>query len=88
MNRFVVFWDSENDPELVARHYAIEAETHAVAIKKQISTKLVDINSSDPDKHFWDPPNTIECVTVNEITKKDTSLNPEDSRIDEMVDNL
>lgn len=88
MKRFLVFWDSQNDPGLVAQHYAKEAKDHAAATSKSISTKLVDTNSSDPDKQFWDAPSTIECVTVDTTTKKDTALDPDDPTIDGMVDNL
>ena len=88
VKRFLVFWDSGNDAELVARHYKTEAENHARAIHKQIVSKLVDTNSSDPDKQFWDAPSTIECVTVDGTAKKDTAQDPQDTQIDQMVDNL
>jgi hypothetical protein len=88
MKRFLVFWDSANDQEDVAQGYADEALVHAKQTKKAIGTKLVDINNTDLDKKYWDSPSTIECVTVDGTTKKDTAFNPDDSEIDGMVDNL
>jgi hypothetical protein len=88
VKRFLVFWDSGNDLENVAQGYADEALVHAKKIDKQIQTKLVDVSKSDPDKQFWDAPDTIECVTVDGTAKKDTALNPTDDQIDVMVDNL
>jgi hypothetical protein len=85
---FLVFWDSENDQKNLAQGYADEAEVHAKQIGKPIRTKLVDTKSNDPDKQYWDPPNTIECVTVDGTTKKDSVLDPQDSEIDQMVDDL
>jgi len=88
MKRFIVFWDSENDQEDVAQGYCDEAMLHAKKIGKALQTKLVDVDKSDPDKSFWDSPDTIECVTTDDGTKKETALNPEDDKIDEMVDNI
>ena len=88
LKRFLVFWDSNNDLEDVGQGYADEAYVHAKKIKKRIETKLVDALTKDPDKQFWNAPDTIECVTVDGTTKKDTALNPADDEIDAMVDNL
>ncbi len=88
MKRFLVFWDSENDEEDVADGYADQARIHAKSIEKDIAAKVVDTRSSDSDKSFWDSPDTTECVTVDGSTKKDTALNPSDSRINDMVDSL
>ena len=88
MKRFLVFWDSENDQEDVAQGYADEALVHAKSIKKQIQPKLIDINGGDSDKQYWDSPSTVECVTVDGTTKKDTALDPNDSEIDGLVDSL
>ena len=88
MKRFLIFWDSGNDQELVAQSYAAEARAHAKQINKPIQTKVVDVSKSDPDKQYWDQPDTIECVTVDDTTKKETALRPQNSDIDLMVDNL
>ena len=88
MKRFLVFWDSGNDQQDVADGYADQAKLHAKSINKTIRTKVIDTQSSDSDKSFWDSPNTIECVTVDDTTKKDTALTPSDGKINEMVDDL
>lgn len=88
MKRFLVFWDSNNDQEDVADGFADQAKLHANSVNKTIRTKVIDTRSKDPDKSFWDSPDTIECVTVDDSTKKSTALNPSDSRINEMVDDL
>jgi hypothetical protein len=88
MKRFLVFWNSGFDQEDVAQGYADEAALHAKKSNKQIAAKLVDVTGKDPDKQFWDSPDTIECVSIDGATKKDTVLNPPDDVIDQMVDNL
>jgi hypothetical protein len=61
---------------------------HAKKISKPLQQKLIDVSKNDPDKKFWDSPDTIECVTIDDTTKKDSALDPSDSQIDQMVDNL
>ena len=89
MKHFLAFYNSQFDPSMQAQTYADEAEAHARAIGCQISSKIVDVLGQDPDKQYWDSPNTIECVMVDGTTKKETVLNPSAlTDIDSMIDRL
>jgi hypothetical protein len=86
LKRFLVFYRAGFDPEIQARAYADQASARATAGGHQLRSKIVDVSGNDPDKQFWDSPGTIECVTVDDATKRDTSTNPRDSEIGQMVD--
>jgi hypothetical protein len=89
MKMFFAFYDSHFDAEIQAQTYADEALVHAGAIKKQITSRIVDTRSSSPLKTYWNSPTTIECVTVDGDTKKESLLNATELQdIDQMVDRL
>lgn len=89
MKKFFAFYSSQFDPELQAQTYADEAAVHASRIGKTVATQIVDVLSGSPHKKFWAPPGTIECVTVDDGTKKESRLNPTSlSDIDGMIDRL
>ena len=89
MKQFFAFYNSGFDPELQAQTFADEATVHGTAVGKPIVSKIVDVTGNDPDKSFWNPPNTIECVTVDAGTKRESRLNPSAlPDIDGMIDRL
>jgi hypothetical protein len=89
MKQFFAFYNSNFDAELQAQTYADEAFVHAKAIGTGISSRIVDVLGNDSSKKFWNAPNTIECVTVDNDTKKDSMLNPSAlPDIDGMIDRL
>jgi hypothetical protein len=89
MKVFFAFYNSGMDLESQAQAYADEALVHAASIKKQVTTQIVDVLTGSPAKKYWDSPDTIECVTVDADTKKESMLNPSSlADIDAMIDRL
>ena len=89
MKQFIAFYNSSFDPELQAQTYADEASVHAREIGCRMSSRIVDVLGSSPAKKHWNPPGTIECVTVDNDTKMESILNPSTlADIDGMVDRL
>jgi hypothetical protein len=89
MKQFLALYDSEFDSQAQAQTYADEASAHAKKRGLDLASGVVDTRSESADKKYWTPPNTIECVTVNNNTKVESTLNPSAlSDIDAMVDRL
>jgi hypothetical protein len=88
MKQFFAYYKLGFDPERQAQTYADEALVHAGSIGKQISSQIVDVLGTSPAKQYWDPQDTIECVTVDGGTKKESMLNPGLADIDGMIDRL
>jgi hypothetical protein len=89
MKQFIAFYNSDFDATVQAQMYADEASVHAKAIGKQLASTILDVTGNELSKKFWDQSNTIECVTIDGDTKRETNLNPGTlSDIDGMIDRL
>ncbi len=89
MKQFFAFFNSGFDAQLQAQAYADEASARGAAIGKAVASAIVDVLGNSPAKQFWDPPNTIECVTVDNNTKQEARLNPPAlADVDGMIDRL
>lgn len=88
MNYFLIFHSSSNTPQRDVRRtrrVATEAKQHR---GKNVRIRSVDIDSSNPQKRFKQTNRIIECTTVVNGTAFDSSVNPSDRRIDEMIGDL
>jgi hypothetical protein len=89
VKQFLVFYNSSFDPEAQAQTYADEAAVHARACGKPVASHIVDVTGSSALKRFWSGPNTIECVSVDNDSKKESIFNPSSlADIDGMIDRL
>ena len=89
MKEFFAFYNSQVDLQSQAQTYADEASVHATSQGKTISSQVVDVLSQSAAKKHWNGQNTIECVTADDDTKKESILNPSAlSDIDRMIDRL
>lgn len=88
MNEFLIFHSSNNTPGATVERIRRKAKECADGSGVDVRVMAVDIDASHPKNKHRQTKRLIECTTVVDEEVQDHAVNPNDTRICELIADL